>query len=101
AYALSSRREALGLSIIEASAASLPIVATSVGGVPEVVVHGQTGILVPQEQPVALTRGLMELYKHPELACRLGKAARARYLDKFTVNGMVQSTLNVYSRCLA
>src|SRR5690606_35221824 len=45
AYALSSRREALGLSIVEASAASLPIVATAVGGVPEVILDGQTGLL--------------------------------------------------------
>ena len=97
AYALSSRREALGLSIVEASAACLPIVATAVGGVPEVVVDGQTGLLVPTNQALALAQALIRLCDEPALA----QHARERYLAQFTVNGMVQSTLDVYRHCLS
>lgn len=101
AYALSSRREALGLSIVEASAACMPIVATAVGGVPEVVLNEQTGLLVPVNQADALAQALIRLRNEPLFAQHLAHQARERYLTHFTVNGMVQATLDVYRHCLA
>jgi glycosyltransferase involved in cell wall biosynthesis len=100
AYALPSRSEALGISIIEASAAAIPIVAASVGGVPEVVLDGETGILVPPQEPAALAEALTRMYSDDALANRLGQNARQRYLSCFTVDQMVQSTLNVYRKSL-
>jgi glycosyltransferase involved in cell wall biosynthesis len=100
AFAFPSRREALGLSIIEASAASLPIVATSVGGIPEVIINEKTGLLVPPEQPLALAEALVRLQTDAALSKRLGQNARERYLSHFTVDEMVQSTVDVYRRCL-
>lgn len=101
AYALPSRKEALGLSIIVASAASLPIVASQTGGIPEVIVAEQTGLIVPPEDPVALAKALMRFQTDTALSKRLGEKARERYLSRFTVDKMAQSTMNVYRQCLA
>ena len=60
-YVLSSRREAMPLSLIEAMAARLPIVTTSVGGVPEVVSDGESGLIVPSDDVGALTRATQRL----------------------------------------
>lgn len=101
AYALSSRREALGLSVIEAFAAELPVIATSVGGVPEIVVPDQTGWLVPPENPVALADAIVRLTQTPEAARQLARAGRSFYTEHLTDTRMVQQTLAVYQRCLA
>lgn len=101
AYALSSRREALGLSVIEAFAASLPVIATAVGGVPEIVVSDQTGWLVPPENPEALADAITRLTQAPETAGQLARAGRAFYLEHLTDTRMVEQTLAVYQRCLA
>jgi glycosyltransferase involved in cell wall biosynthesis len=98
AYLSSSRREALGLSLVEGAAAALPTVATSVGGVPEVVLDGQTGLLVPSEDAAALAQGLQRLMTQPGLAQQMGVAARAHYLNTFTVQRMLDDTLQVYRR---
>lgn len=96
AYASASRREALGLSLVEAAAAGLPTVATAVGGVPEVVRDGVTGHLVPSEDIAALGKALDALLSSPAHARSLGDAARAHYLDTFTVQHMLEQTLRVY-----
>jgi len=100
AYALSSRREALGLSIIEAMAASLPVVAARVGGVPEVVAEGETGCLVQANDAQALAAGMARLQDR-ELGRQWGLAGRARYLAHFTDRGMAQAILDLYTRLLA
>ena len=99
AYALSSRREALGLSVIEAMAASLPVVAARVGGVPEVVTEGQTGCLVEADNAAALAAGMARL-QDTALARQWGQAGRARFLAHFTDTGMVQAILDLYARLL-
>ncbi len=100
AYALSSRREALGLSVIEAFAAQLPVVATSVGGVPEIVIHDETGWLVEPESPEALARGIEALARSPEECRLLAQAGRHLYETQLTDRSMVEQTLAVYQRCL-
>ncbi len=99
AYALSSRREALGLSIIEAMAASLPVVAARVGGVPEVVVDGETGCLVQANDAQALAAGMARLLD-PALGRQWGLAGRKRYLAHFTDRGMAQAILDLYTHLL-
>ena len=97
-YASTSRREALGLSLVEGAAAALPTVATAVGGVPEVVLDGHTGWLVPSEDTQALAQALQLVMDHPEQAHAMGQAARQHYLNTFTVDGMLARTLRVYEQ---
>jgi glycosyltransferase involved in cell wall biosynthesis len=75
--ALSSAREGTPLALIEAAAAGRPVVATSVGGVPDVVQHGSTGIVVPDGDEVALAQGLVSLLSNVSEADRMGAAAKA------------------------
>ncbi len=75
-FVLSSRREGLPMVILEAFACGLPVVATRVGGIPEVVEHGRTGWLVAPEDPEALAEGMAAVLGTPGTGARLGGAAR-------------------------
>jgi glycosyltransferase involved in cell wall biosynthesis len=96
-----SRREALSLTLIEAAAAGVPVVASRVGGIPEVVLDGQTGILVAPEDPTGLARAIESLITDPALRMRLGQAARRRYEDHFSLQPMLDATEEVYHGLLA
>lgn len=100
-FVLPSLREALGLAILEAMAFSLPVVATRVGGIPEAVVHNETGILVPPGNSEALTRALLGLAENPAMRKAHGAAGRKRFLKLFTDSAMAGQTLAVYKRVLA
>jgi L-malate glycosyltransferase len=95
AYANSSISEGVSLTILEAMAAGLPVVATRVGGTPEVV-DDVCGRLVPARDPRALARALEELAAAPELRRTLGSAARRRVESRFTIARMVEDYANVY-----
>jgi len=84
-----SRSEGLPLSILEAMAAGLPVVATAVGGIPEAVVAGETGALVPPADPAALAEALRSLLERPDRGLTLGCAGRARVTGEFSVAAMV------------
>jgi len=84
-FALSSKTEGLPLVIPEAMSTELPVVATSVGGVPKVVDDGETGFLVPPGDEEALREKLLELQRAPELAQRLGRRAREVALERYAV----------------
>ncbi len=77
-FCLASRSESMGIAGVEAMAAGLPVVATRTGGLPEVVVEGETGRLVPPEDPEALARALADLLAQPDLRRRYGEAGRRR-----------------------
>lgn len=96
ACVLPSRREALGLAAVEASSAGLPVVATRVGGLPEVVLEGQSGLLVPPDDPQALAGALLQLGEQTQQRRQWGEAARQHYLARFTVERMVAGTEAVY-----
>ena len=100
AFALSSRREALSIAVIEAFAARLPVVATRVGGVPEIVRDLDTGLLVPPEDPAALAQGIERLHTEPALARRLAESGRQQHTEHLTAHAMVERTLALYQRCL-
>jgi glycosyltransferase involved in cell wall biosynthesis len=95
-YVLSSRWEGLPRSIIEAMRAGLPVVASDVGGVAELVEDGSTGCLVPRGDVDALAARLGELLGSSELRLLLGKQGRMQYESEFTFERMYQSTLASY-----
>ena len=92
-----SDRDACPIAVIEAMSASKPIVATHVGGIPELVEAGRTGILVPPSDPPALADALLAVLRSTERARSLGECARVRYAERFTVAAAVQRYLEVYT----
>jgi glycosyltransferase involved in cell wall biosynthesis len=95
-----AEREGLGLALLEAAAAGVPVVACAAGGVPDVVEHGVTGVLVPVGDTAALRGAVLRLLAAPDERARLGAAARARAERRFGVAGMVAAYLSVYERVL-
>jgi len=100
-FALSSVTEGLGTSLLDAMACSKPIVATTAGGIPEVVEHGRTGLLVPPRDPHGLAAALVRLLKDAALREQMGAAGYARVRERFTVERMVRETAAVYESVLA
>ena len=99
-FALASYLEGLCTSLLDAQMAGVPIVATAVGGIPEVVDDGLTGRLVPGRDPEALARALIEALEQPELRARWARAARVA-VRSFSADAMVERTLEVYRESLA
>jgi len=89
--------ELLGLSLLEAMASGTPVVASAVGGVPEIVVDGETGFLVPPGDVPALRTRLSELLDNPGLARRLGANARQHVLERFTWTRVAERCLAAYA----
>jgi len=100
-FVLSSVAEGLPFALLEAMAAARPVVATTVGGVPELILDGQTGLLVPSKDPQALAEAVISLLKNPSRAEAMGVAARQRVLSHFTVDRMIAETEQIYRRLLA
>jgi glycosyltransferase involved in cell wall biosynthesis len=96
-YVNCSTYEGVSLTILEAMAAGLPVVATRAGGNPEVVVDGETGVLVPIGSP-ALTEELIALAGNPLRRRALGGAARQRVVRHFSIDRMVEEYSQAYSR---
>jgi len=92
----SCSREGLGISIIEAMAAEKPVVATDIGGIPEVVKNGETGLLVLPRNPEALAQAIIELLRNPKKANTMGKKGRIRFKEKFTNKRMLSEVENLY-----
>jgi glycosyltransferase involved in cell wall biosynthesis len=94
--ALPSTTEGLPLVLLEAMDAGIPVVATPVGGVPELVTNGETGLLVPPEDPDALAAALGRLLAEPDTARRLAAAAKARVDADFSEHAMCDRVLALY-----
>ena len=99
-FVLPSRQEGLPLAALEAMDLGLPVVGTDVLGTAEVVVHGETGLLVPLRDTRALVAALAGLLADPELRAHYGGAGRRRYLADFTAKRMAADTFAVYEDVL-
>jgi len=98
---LTSLSEGLSLTLLESMNHGLPVVATAVGGNPEVVRNGETGHLVPPRDPTALADCVISLLRNPEERRRLGNAGRERVIRHFAVGDTARQYLDVYRRSLA
>jgi glycosyltransferase involved in cell wall biosynthesis len=99
-FVLSSDSEGLPMSVLEAMAAGLPVVATAVGGIPELVDHGETGLLVPPRDSAALADAIRRTAGDPQLRDRLGEASRRRARDEFSIERCRQRHLELYRALL-
>jgi glycosyltransferase involved in cell wall biosynthesis len=99
-FVSTSRSEGFPLVTLEAMAAGLPVVATAVGGVPEQIVHLETGILVPPDDPEAIADWLLRLHDEPELRRRLGEAAARRARSEFTLARQAEGLHRAYLAAL-
>jgi len=100
-FCFPSVQEGLGTSVLDALAMRRPVVASSAGGIPEMIEHGVHGLLVPPGDAAALSAALLEMLENPVRARALGEAGRARVEQEFSAERMVAGTLAEYERLLA
>ena len=99
-FILPSVQEGLGLSAMEAGACGVPVIASRVGGIPEVVMDGETGILVPSQDPKALADAIVCLLSDSAKMLTFGKRAREIASERFSADRMVEGTITVYHKAL-
>ncbi|MFA6216862.1 MAG: GT4 family glycosyltransferase PelF [Candidatus Omnitrophota bacterium] len=92
--------EAFGRVVIEAQACGVPVVATSVGGVVDIIDDNKTGLLVPPADPIHMAEAVIKIHDDKELACRLSEAAYQKVQEQYDVKRMVEDTLGVYKEAL-
>jgi L-malate glycosyltransferase len=97
-FAMSSVTEGLGTSLLDAMGCSRSIVATTAGGIPEVVIDGETGLLVPPRDAAAMAKAIVTLLGDEPRRARMGAAGLSRVRERFTVERMVAETAAVYAR---
>jgi len=99
-FVLPSRSEGFSNAIVEAMAASLPVVATNVGGNAEAVEDGVTGFIVPSDDPAALSAAIIRLISNPSQAKAMGEAGRNLVIEKFTTEAMMSKIAACYKDLL-
>ncbi len=94
-------REGLGLAILEAMAVGRPVVATEIGGIPEAVIQGKTGLLVPPGDSEEMAQAIIQILQDPEKAKSMGEKGRARVKERFTKTKMLSEIQNVYQSLIS
>jgi glycosyltransferase involved in cell wall biosynthesis len=100
AFVLPSRWEGLPMALLEAMMAGLPVVATQVQGVEEVIENGVQGFLVPLENPEELSKAILQLLRDPDQCRRMGLAASSRIIQGYTTDQMCEKYLNIVTRLI-
>jgi len=100
-YVLPSLWEGLPLALLEASAQGLPIIASAVGGNPEVVEHGVNGFLVPPRDPKALADHLLRIYRDPELRQEMRRNNLKKFAERFSMDAMIRSYVGLFDEQIA
>jgi sugar transferase (PEP-CTERM/EpsH1 system associated) len=95
-FVLPSINEGISNTILEAMATALPVIATDVGGNPELVIHNETGYLVPKQEPVAMAEAFKHYLDNPGLLAVHGAAGRARCESTFSLDRMIADYMNIY-----
>ena len=95
-FVLPSLKEGLPYSIMEAMAAGLPVVATNVGGIPDLIIDGKSGLIVPPKDPAAIAKAILPLLQDPRERQSLSQEARRRIATSFNIEAMVAKTIAVY-----
>lgn len=95
-YVALSRSESFGVAIIEASAAGRPVIVSDVGGLPEVVINGETGLIVPKEDPVKAAEAMYKLVLDRELRIKLGETGKKHVYSKYDWDKCVEIMVNLY-----
>ena len=98
---VSSNNEGTPVSAIEAMASGCPVVATRVGGLPDLIDDGETGYLVPRGDADYLGEAVTGLLRNHEEARRIGESARARVAERFTIERLIADTERLYASLLA
>jgi glycosyltransferase involved in cell wall biosynthesis len=96
-----SRFESFGLIIAEAMGHGVPVIATTAGGIPEVVSHARDGLLVPPSDAGALANALLQLARDRTLRKVMGDAARAKWIAKYSQRAMAERSLRAYERAIS
>ena len=99
-FVMPSIMEGLGLSVIEAQACGIPVVASRIGGLVDLIEDGKTGFLVPVNDPVALAKRIIEVLKDPQKSKIMAQQARSNIEKYFSAKRMVEETIKVYSNIL-
>jgi glycosyltransferase involved in cell wall biosynthesis len=100
-FVLATKFEMFPISVLEAMRAGLPVIASRVGGIGEVVEHGETGLLVPTGSASALAQALTRVVENFSLRVNLGRAARKRFTESFLLEAQVERTRSLYLEVLA
>jgi glycosyltransferase involved in cell wall biosynthesis len=95
---LCSETESAPLTLLEGLSSGLPVIATSVGGIPEIIQDGVNGFLVPPKDPESIANGILKLANDPKLMKRLGEAARKTILDRYTAEKVVSQYGEIYNK---
>ena len=97
---LCSDLEGLPLSLVESLISNKPVIATEISGIPEIIIHNKTGLLVPPRDSQAMANAVISLLNDPVRASKLAENGRGLVLSKFKLDTHGQSILKVYKKCL-
>lgn len=91
------KKEGIPVALMEALATELPVIATKISGIPELIVDGETGMLVPERDAISMADALIQLQEHPELGTQLGKQGRQKVLDEFSLTQNAQQLYDLFT----